>query len=311
MKLDKFVSKTVAAYLRTYRPLEGWEQLALIYHSRRPLKQKRRAYEKLLDEFRGDRETVKHLRRHIKKANYWIDAPNREAKPGRVFVARADIMTRYTDGRLGERYLELTWYFSTYKKAKRWLNAERHEAIGHDGTTVRDCPLVSYQYIEEVGLDTNRTIAGYSIELDGSVVWAYDKDMCSTAFPNFPEHRFVNLGNIFLPGDIVLWHDCHRQFDAGWTYGVIPFYVTARTDISPNADYTDNTECVMFYDDENQCVFHDHPPTCNLDRYNGELPMGQEILRDLSLHIKGEKPLSDRDIKKIDPDGFFHWHPCC
>lgn len=314
LKLNRFVSKTLAAHLKTYRPLEGWEQLNLIYHSPRSLKKKRRAYETLLREFSGDKELIKHLRRNIRKIDRWLAVTDEPPAPERVFIAESDIHVRYSRG-IGKQFHHVQeGYFSTFRKARRWLAAERIEVPGDAGRFSDGNSFTVCQKITEVILDSNREKMWWAFDRCGNVVSVHDDDLYGDR--SLPEECFIDLGGVFTPGDIVVLESGYRsetgKFANDSYYGVVAsvhlpkhYDPVKYENMISHADYGDMCELIICYDKEMHNIWHEHWPTPEVDLFDGELPEKDRFLRDVSRHLKGETRLADEETKQIDPFGFF------
>jgi len=315
------VSKTVADYLNVCPPLKKWEQLAIIFHSEWcwcPLEKKRLAYEEMLREPDMDGVTAWHLRRLLRKFSYWLNAPERDAVPGRFFIAQSSIGELRTDGKVEWGRQDVTSYFSTYRRAKHYLDTLRKEAQ-KSGVS-----LWYGQTIREVLLDKNVTVERYFLDENGFVTGTDYTNHPSVKFhlPEIsgvlrPECRYVDLGDPFSYGDIVTWNNGRETL-----YGVCAsrpsplaqyqiesfrraraesphlFKKSARIPSSPfeGCDYTDISEVVLTFKNDDFST-HYHVSTWELDRFDGDLPQGQEFLMDVSLHMKGVKPLSPELIK--------------
>ncbi|MDR0906899.1 MAG: hypothetical protein LBN00_12155 [Oscillospiraceae bacterium] len=287
MKLDKFVNKTLAEHLKNYRPLTSFEQFALIYHSDRPVAQKKEAYEQLLTEFGGDRKTERHLRRYLECVNRWLNAPKRSPEAGHIFVADASIDNLDFFGNRSGIFTDEVRYFTDYRKAKRFIDAERREALA-DGE-----PIVSFQSITEVVLDENKELVKYYFNLDGKL-----KDVTDRITPytfDYLENAFIDLGEVFKSGDIVTWSNGYYGY-----FGVIGSQKSSGS--------RENVEIVLDEypdgNDETGEIGHTHQFTWDLERYDGELPTEQVFLREISLHIKGETPMTAELLKRVDPFEF-------
>jgi hypothetical protein len=215
---------------------------------------KRAAYEKLLTEFGKDKKTVRHIERHIKLADYWLDAPNRLPPHGYIYVAQYRIVETNRFG--GYLSFESFGCFTKFNKARSFLR-EHLTSLGSGGDGKNNIRLS--MHIDEKELDTNWLKVSYLFDGKGEIA-SVDYNAKNWSDLSLPENRFINLGRVFKRGDIVVWTECGitRQKQL---FGVILFD-SGMSDVNEEfLDWTDSSETVVVYDDKADYIYHSHPQT--------------------------------------------------
>ncbi|MDR0936883.1 MAG: hypothetical protein LBM98_09400 [Oscillospiraceae bacterium] len=299
MNLSRFVSKTIARYLKTFRKLEGWEQLAIVYNSDEALTVKLRAYETILAESPDD-FSKKQARRMIKTCREWLSIANQNAKNGQIFIAQSTLsgISKET-GEYFEDSTE-TLYFTTFSKAKRWLDTERRGNL-------RDFPqMFTSAIITRVWLDSNRFEASYYFNKRGKLYRVFDKNFHTPKSDEYAENMFVDIGAPFKTGDIVSVSDYGRY---PISYGVI--YSPERKKHYAGGDFGDEVQFV--FDIWYETLGHSHIPTWKLELFEGELPDCDKPLLELRRHLTREEHLTPEEMHALDPDNNwnleYYWKP--
>ena len=296
MNIDKFISKTLARHLREYRPLEGWEQLALIYHSHRPIKEKLEAYKKLLQEYKSDPETVPQIRRLIEIIDNWLEVPNHPPKDGHIFVTNNHIVEHQNDRLIDHDTTRKC--FSNFSDAQRYLKKELKEVV--NPSKYNGSAFGAFTSIEEKKIDSNEVRIVYFLDLNGEIFDVKDYESIDWRNNNLPENKYIDLGKLFEPGDIVTYIEGFIPANIP-LYGVIPFSSAEYdTETMKKLDWTDSSRTVDFFDNETGKLRHHHPQTWDLEIFDGELPASQSFLYELQRHYRGEKFISSKRIDEVD-----------
>jgi hypothetical protein len=315
MILDEFISATLARYLFGCPPLKIWEQAAIIYQTKRPIVRKMVAYEELACSPNIDDYAAWFLRRIMRKAAYWLNAAARGPSQGCFFVANS-LIEMIPPTKMCNEYSKDTGYFSTYRKAKAFLDKERWEAQSSEEETV------CYQSIADWQIDRKYPIIIYHFDNEGYLIDVYEHNRYNKFnFGHFPENRFVDLGDPFEYGDIVTWRSpyysdnekttqygvCysspeptmeHRISNLKKRYAESPDIYLKSKISSPFKfqDFSDICTTVFYLHEDGKLNYHEHIPTWELDRFEGELPEEQALLREISLHMKGVNILSSEEL---------------
>ena len=296
MNIDKFISKTLARHLREYRPLEGWEQLALIYHSHCPIKEKLEAYKKLLQEYESDSEISQNIRRLIKITDYWLDAPSRPPKDEHIFVSNIHIVEHQNDRSIDHG--TTTNCFSNFGDAQRNLKNELKKVV--KPSKYNDSTFGAFVSIEEKKIDSNEIRIVYFLDLNGEIVDGSDYESIDFRNNNLPEDKYIDLGKLFERGDIVTYVEGFIPMHMP-RYGIIPFQSAEYSaETMKKLDYTDSSRTVDYFDDATGKLRHHHPQTWDLEIFDGELPANQSFLYELQRHYRGEKFVSSKRIDEVD-----------
>lgn len=301
MNIDGFTNKHNSEFLGNFRPLQGWEQLHIIYHSNCPLRKKRVAYEQLLSEFKNDHDLAKHLHRHICLIDDALAAPQCAPSPGTIYLAFSEITVVDEYGCYKERYSEGEKYFSTYAKAKSWLDAERYKA------EVDEWSVCTSQRVIELVLDSNEEVGCWDFDNNGEV-YAFTRQFDEEeTYHSMPEHQYIDFPGLYQSGDILLRREPNGQINKD-DYAVAPHgYEILPPNVIAVSDASDMCVFVMRYNAEKKTVWHDHWSLWNTEEVRFELPPSHSILYEISSHFSGSHKLEPQMIKALDPYGFFQW----
>jgi hypothetical protein len=311
--LEGFLSKTMFDYLIACPPLKEWEIAAVVYHSwLGNLEKKLAAYDRLLSLPEMDGATAWHIRRLRRKTLYWLKATERDAIKGHIFVARSHIDVIGNGGIIAQMtYSDDTAYFSTYLKAKAYLDVLRKDALRDDPS------ILCRQSIAEELLDCDRVVEAleiYYLNNDGSVSCTLDRDFSkrSASGIRFLEYRYVDLGDPFSYGDIIRWGERFIGIYASKPTAtrrnlIESVTLYAKRNSKPPLfyfDYRDDTDIHKLVLTLDGGLSHDHIDPYDFDRFDGKLPKGQERLLELSQHMKGIRPLSEDEFIKTFGEGW-------
>jgi hypothetical protein len=293
MRMDKFVARTVAKYLRNYRPLTGWEQLGIIKHCSLSYKEKLQAYRQLLAEFPADQDLAGDLRRRIGAIAGWLDRPPQKdkAKAGVIFRATIEwsaLEPQEDESNLPkERHRHRHGHYSpTYRRAKRWLDSFRRKMLRERQENGRKLIILENRIIE---IPSDRLKGRWNF-FDFDRRGKLEND-CAHPDLDLPDRRYFNFGEVFRRGDIV--RDRHRG------YSVI--YGPCRDAPPDFLDWADVRGKVLEWRGR-LMVFGVDYTSLELVPL-AQLPDDQKILAAISRHLQGIELLPEAERNRIDPDG--------
>lgn len=304
MNICRFVTRDIAVCLKGHRPLTGWEMLALVYHSRRPLSEKKAAYLEMVAEFSGDHDLVKHLKRIIMKIEDALEITRQRIVREPIFVACSAVRL-IVDCELEEdQYPDEKGFFSSYRKAKAFLDAERayvRELIAPD--PLKHCA----QSITEYELDSQRAVATWWLNDRGRVFAYEDADSRCPLREPLPEFRYLHLPAVFKAGELLMVREYNSQ-RSYFGIAVAPYdsdaLFQALGSVKPRLDMS---VVVLCFDPLSLTVKKRNCSLWDLERYTGALPESQETLLKIARHFSRKELLSAKAIQSLDPLGYFCW----
>lgn len=303
MELTQFVNRDIGGFFHASRTLNGRELLHVIYHSRSPLRDKKAAYKAILTEFRNDRNLASHLRHNIQKIDDAMYATKLATVQGHIFIACSATYILNNNGLIIMELSKEPEYFSSFKKAKQWLDAKRRDGHGYG------VPVCFKQCITEYALDANDIITKWWFDELGRV-YAFDDIELNVPYrASLPEFEYVHLPGGFAPGEILISRP-HNNLRESYTGFVVAPYGSGSslTKRMKRSDFTDMDVHGMGFDPKSGTVRHNRCELWGLQRFIGKLPESHKLLYDVSRHFKGEKLLSAEAIQKLDPIGYFRWN---
>jgi hypothetical protein len=327
--LTSFVSKTIAEHLKTYRPLEIWEQFALVYYSEKATVTEKRAGLALLLKECGGAYPYDYIRQAIKEYDGLFRVMRAESVPKRIFVVNISVfasenITYHTREYSPKNTFDMPddMYFSTYHQAFQWLN-KRLRKLRSLVKADKEASL-DYCDIEQLGLDKrgNQCEAVYLFDWNSKLIYARkytSKFPClSMLIENAEKDRHIELGHPFELGDIVFFKRTMCNYGG---YGIVREYCedhyrghTGPTGalfprvklftLDDNGLITEYSYCGYTACDEREFDFYELPIT--------ELELPDKIPGDMfplveaRLHMLGKHRLSDERLRQIDPKNYLY-----